>query len=206
MCTLRWRRAGREEVAVAAANSWNTSEALARLKKKKALEMKLVGSRATASKLSDVLMAVDDANSNREAVAAIETGMPSLKAATEGSVTGDRVDAVGAGFDEMLADQQDLRHALGQLNQDPVGDQALLKQELEDLVSDEVRPPATVIEQPALTEEDEDLLRIMQELWISYDDAAKIQDPAKVAEADLEKQTSASSSSLADESAVAQAS
>lgn len=195
-----------KEAAVASAKSGNKSDALARLKKKKALEMKLVGSRATASKLSDVLMAVDEAESNREAVAALETGMSSLKAATESGVTADRVDAVAADFDEMLADQQDVRHALGQLNQDSVGDQALLEQELEDLVSGEARPPATVTEQPALTEEDEELLKIMQELGISSDDAAKMQDPAKVAEADLEMQTSAPSSSLAEESAVAQGS
>lgn len=192
-----------KEAAVAAAKSGNKSEALARLKKKKALEAKLVGARATASKLSDVLMAVDEAESNREAVSALETGMSSLKTATEGGVTADRVDSVAADFDEMLAEQQDVRHALEQLNQDSIGDNAVLEQELEDLVSDEAKPPI-VSNQPSLSQEDEELLKIMQELGISSEDAATIQDPERAAEAHMAKQASTSTSSPAEQTTVAQ--
>lgn len=193
------------EAAVAAAKAGNKSDALSRLKKKKALEAKLNGARATATKLSDVLMAVDEAESNREAVSALETGMSSLKTATEGGVTADRVDAVAADFDEMLAEQQDVRHALEQLNQGPIGaDEALLEQELEELVAGEQEPSAIPTEKPPMTEEEKELLKIMQGLGISGEEAALMQAPEKVAETDAAKKAEGSTKASDEHATVSQ--
>lgn len=120
-----------------AAKSGNKSEALARLRKKKALENKLTSARAAAAKLSDVLMAVDEADSNREAVTALETGMKSLRLAQEDGVTAGRVDAVAADFDEMMAEQQDLRVAFEQLNVGTTADDHELESELDELMENE---------------------------------------------------------------------
>lgn len=204
-----------KKAAVAAAKSGNKSEALSRLKKKNALEAKLAGTRATATKLSGVLMGVDEAESQRDAISALETGMSSLRMVTEGGITADRVDAVAADYDEILAGQQDVRHALGQLNQDSSGidmesleeelhdlmvsstkpsgaaveqpAKTLLENQLDELMAGETKPPASAVETPALSEEEEQLLKIMHGLGISTEDAAKMQDPKKVAQADAAK-------------------
>lgn len=203
------------KAAVAAAKSGNKSDALARLKKKNALEAKLTGTRATATKLSGVLMGVDEAESQRDAISALETGMSSLRMVTEGGITADRVDAVAADYDEIMVGQQDVRHALGQLNQDSSGvdldslEQELhdlmvadtkssgtgveqpahtvLENQLEELMAGETKAPASAMKTPALSEEEEQLLKIMEGLGISSEDAAKMQDPEKVAQADAAK-------------------
>lgn len=127
--------ANEKEAATIAARAGNRNEALTRLRKKKALEAKLTGARSAASKLADVLMAVDEAESNKEAVLALETGMESLKLATDGGVTADRVDAVAADFKDMMEEQGDVRIALEQLGQESAGDDALLEVELEELLA-----------------------------------------------------------------------
>lgn len=177
-----------KEVSAATAfvKSGNKSEAIARLRKKKALEAKLSGARAAATKLSDVLMAVDEAESNREAISALETGMSSLRVATEDGVTADRVDNVAQEFDEMLAEQQDVRLSLAQMNEESEENNALLDQELEELVNAEAtgkpKTPAT-----SNAEEEADFLKFMQGLDISPEDALKMKDPATVAQANASK-------------------
>lgn len=172
-----------KEVAAAtsAAKAGKRNEALARLRKKKALESKLSGTRAAATKLSEVLMAVDEAESNREAVSALETGMSSLRVATEDGITADRVDAVAQDFDEMLAEQQDVRSALAQLNEETDENDALLEQELNELLVDENSTKPSMKPQTT-TEEEEELRKIMQSLDISLEDAAKMKDPVQVAQ------------------------
>lgn len=178
-----------KEAAVAAAKSGNKADALARLKKKKGLEGKLTGARAAATKLSAVLMAVDEAESNREAVAALETGMASLKTATADGVTADRVDAVAADFDEMLAEQQEVRTALEQLNQDMLGpDVAELEEELESMMADKPEKEANEAGgKPAATAEEEELMKLLQQVDITPDDVRPAHDPAAVAMADAAK-------------------
>eukprot|EP00177_Eucheuma_denticulatum_P003264 GFKZ01005899.1.p1 GENE.GFKZ01005899.1~~GFKZ01005899.1.p1 ORF type:complete len:468 (-),score=108.01 GFKZ01005899.1:425-1828(-) len=178
-----------KEAAVAAAKSGNKADALARLKKKKGLEGKLTGARAAATKLGAVLMAVDEAESNREAVAALETGMASLKTATADGVTADRVDAVAADFDEMLAEQQEVRTALEQLNQDVLGpDEAELEEELESMMAAKPEKDSTLAgDKPAVTAEEEELMKLLQQVEITPDDVRPAHDPAAVAMADAEK-------------------
>lgn len=174
--------------AVQAAKNGNKVEALARLKKKKGLEAKLNVAKASATKLSAVLMAVDEAESNKEAVAALETGMASLKTVTADGVTADRVDAVAQDFDELLAEQEDVRTAFTQLNQDAIGpDEAELEDELDKLVSGKSEETPEKSEAHALTEEEKELLKLMGAVEISKEDAAKIQDPAAAAMANAEK-------------------
>lgn len=123
-----------QSAAVAAAKSGDKGAALARLRKKKVLDAKLASARSAASKLGDVLMAVDEAESNREAVSALETGMSSLKSATKDGVTADRIDAVASEFDDAMAEQQDVRLAFEQLNMDTSGTDAVLEEELNELM------------------------------------------------------------------------
>lgn len=125
-----------KQAAMHAAKSGNKAEALTKLRKKKVLETKLASARAAGAKLSEVLMAVDEAESNREAVVALETGMASLKSVTADGVTADRIDSVAADFDELIGDQQDVRVAFEQLNMDAMGNDAVLEAELEDLVNE----------------------------------------------------------------------
>lgn len=175
-----------ETAAVLAAKAGNKAEALLRMKKKKGLEAKLTGARAAATKLEAVVMAVDEAESNREAVAALETGMASLKTVTADGVTADRVDAVAADFDEMLSEQQEVRTALEQLNQDVLGpDEADLEKELEAMMSGE-KPKLEVADATVtggVTEEEEELLKLLGKVEITPEEAAKMQDPARVAAA-----------------------
>ena len=51
-----------------------------------------MSTRSAAGKLSEVIMAVDEAKSNREAVLALETAVESLKLSIEDEVMDDRVD------------------------------------------------------------------------------------------------------------------
>lgn len=111
--------------------------ALAKLRKKKVLDAKLASARSAASKLSDVLMAVDEAESNKEAVSALEIGMESLKIATKDGVTAERIDAVAAEFDDALAEQQDVRLAFNQLNVEAEGAEEELESELEAMMKGE---------------------------------------------------------------------
>lgn len=170
--------------ATSLAKAGKKSDALSRLRKRKVLETKLTGSRAAASKLSDVLLAVDEAESNREAVSALETGMSSLKVATEEGVTADRVDAVAADFDEMLAEQQDVRVALAQLNEESAENDAVLLEELDQLVSGEKQEQPA---RPTTTDEEIELMKLMQELDIPETEPAQMKDPAQVAHENLAK-------------------
>lgn len=163
--------AAEKAAATVAAKAGNKADALARLRKKNLLETKLTGARSAALKLHDVVMAVDEAASNKEAVLALETGMDSLRLATANGVTADRVDAVASNFDEMLAEQQDVRVALGQLNHDAIGEDAELQAELDELLDDEKTEPAKK------DGVDEEMLKIMAELGISKEEAALMPDP-----------------------------
>lgn len=175
-----------ETAAVLAAKAGNKAEALLRMKKKKGLEAKLTGARAAATKLETVVMAVDEAESNREAVAALETGMASLKTVTADGVTADRVDAVAADFDEMLTEQQEVRTALEQLNQNVLDpDEADLEKELEAMMSgekhkEEVEDATTP---GGMTKEEEELMKLLGKVEITPEEATKMQDPARVAAA-----------------------
>lgn len=185
--------AAEKTAAVEAASAGNRQDALSKLRKKKLLETKLNGARSAALKLSDVIMAVDEAESNKEAVLALETGMDSLRLATEDGVTADRVDAVAADFDEAIADQQDVRTALQQLNDGAVEDTAELENELDLMLNEEAG-----IKRPTATEEEEELLKIMNELGISKQDAALMKDPVEVALAHAAKADEADASDSAD--------
>lgn len=161
--------ASEKEAATIAAKAGNKSEALSRLRKKKVLEAKLVGARSAAVKLSDVLMAVDEAESNKEAVLALETGMASLKLATSGGVTAERVDTVAADFKEMMEGQTDVRMALEQLSHESAGEDAVLEQELEDLLSEDTAVTAVVSSMPVpaktlADEAEEELAALLQSL------------------------------------------
>lgn len=127
--------AAEKEAATVAAKAGHKSEALTRLRRKKVLEAKLTGTRSAATKLSDVLMAVDEAESNKEAVLALETGMASLKLVNENGVTADRVDTVAADFKDLMEEQNDVRLALEQLAKDSAADDAVLEEELEELMT-----------------------------------------------------------------------
>lgn len=158
-----------KEAATQAAKLGNKPEALSRLRKKKVLEAKLTGAKSAATKLADVLMAVDEAESNKEAVLALETGMSSLRLATENGVTVDRVDAVAADYKELMAGQEDARLALEQLGQDTAGDDALLEEELEGLLSqEEPQRPAEILAKPPVKtladEAEEELAKLLENL------------------------------------------
>lgn len=163
--------------ATIAAKAGNKGEALTRLRKKKVLDTKLASARSAATKLSDVLMAVDEAESNREAVVALETGMASLKSVTADGVTAGRIDSVAADYDEMMGDQQDVRVAFEQLNMDAMGNDAALEAELEDLVNEKTDNVPAVVEEHAAEsaagaagssklddEAEEELARLLSEL------------------------------------------
>lgn len=127
--------AAEKEAATIAAKAGQKSEALTRLRRKKVLEAKLTGTRSAATKLSDVLMAVDEAESNKEAVLALETGMASLKLVNENGVTAGRVDNVASDFKDLMEGQTDVRLALEQLAKDSAADDAVLEEELEELIT-----------------------------------------------------------------------
>ena len=175
-----------KEAATTAAKAGNKSDALNRLRKKKVLETKLTGARSAASKLSDVLMAVDETESNREAVVALETGMASLKMVNEAGVTADRVDAVAADFDDMLSEQAEVRTALEQLNGATETD-ALLEEELEELMTEETEKP-----QPKKTitdEAEEELIKLLSELNPPSASTTQVPDPVKAALANSSEST-----------------
>lgn len=178
-----------KEAATTAAKAGNKSEALNRLRKKKVLETKLTGARSAASKLSDVLMAVDETESNREAVVALETGMASLKMVNEAGVTADRVDAVAADFDDMLAEQAEVRTALEQLNGATDTD-ALLEEELEELMTEESEKPQ--LPKKTITDEaEEELLQLMAGLNPPSAPTTEVPDPVKAALADSSNESAA---------------
>lgn len=155
--------------ATMAAKAGNKPEALNRLRKKKALENKLSSARAAATKLSEVLMAVDEADSNREAVTALETGMKSLRLAQEDGVTAGRVDAVASDFDDMMAEQQDLRVAFEQLNLSATANDGELEDELEELMEGEKESTGTEsavpITKPAPNNVDQELEEELEKMF-----------------------------------------
>jgi Snf7 len=169
--------------ATAAARSGNKADALARLRKKKLLDNKLAGARASVHKLTDVLMAVDEAASNKEAVQALEIGMDSLRAATANGVTAGRIDAIASDYADHTADQEDVRVALQQLNQSPQGldDAAAEEAELAAMMAVEDTghslgaPDSSAVTGSA--EEEAELDRIMAELGISKNDTADLPTP-----------------------------
>lgn len=168
--------------ATAAARSGNKADALARLRKKKLVDNKLAGARASVHKLTDVLMAVDEAASNKEAVQALEIGMESLRAATATGVSAERVDAIAADYAEHTADQEDVRVALQQLNQDPSGidDTAAEEAELAAMMAAEdaghsLTVPDTLLAGSA--EEEAELAKIMADLGIKMNDTADLPTP-----------------------------
>lgn len=167
-----------KEAATKAARGGNKAEALSRLRKKKVLEAKLIGARSAASKLSDVLMAVDEAESNKEAVHALETGMASLKLVNQSGVTADRVDTVAADFKELIEEQSDVRLALGQLAVESAVDDAILEEELEELVSGKKKAtspaPSSSKKTPA-DEAEEELAQLLASL--PSPGKGEIQDP-----------------------------
>eukprot|EP00178_Gracilaria_changii_P015118 TRINITY_DN423_c0_g1_i1.p1 TRINITY_DN423_c0_g1~~TRINITY_DN423_c0_g1_i1.p1 ORF type:complete len:453 (-),score=101.15 TRINITY_DN423_c0_g1_i1:6980-8338(-) len=170
------------EAATRAAKTGNKAEALTRLRKKKVLEAKLTGARSAAAKLSDVLLAVDEAESNKEAVLALETGMESLKLVNENGVTADRVDNVAADFKELMEDQSDVRLALEQLGQESAADDAVLEEELELLVSGRKPSEIEVNKQPTKTladEAEEELAQLLAKL--PSPSAEAVPDPYKAA-------------------------
>ncbi len=137
-----------KQEALKAAKAGNKAGALSRIQRKAALEKKLSGSQASLRKLNDILLAVDAAESNRDSVAAIETGIQSLRYAQDAGATADRVDDLAAQLDELFGQQEDLRMALEQI--DPNKDQELIaaQEELDALLADET---GKVLEDPALT-------------------------------------------------------
>lgn len=168
--------------ATAAARSGNKADALSRLRKKKLLDNKLAGARASVLKLTDVLMAVDEAASNKEAVQALEIGMDSLRAATANGVTAERLDAIATDYAEHTADQEDIRVALQQLNQDPSGvnDTAAEEAELAAIMAAEESGHSLVVPEAAVegsAEEEAELAKIMAELGIKKNDAADLPMP-----------------------------
>lgn len=168
--------------ATAAARAGDKAGALARLRKKKLLDNKLAGARASVHKLTDVLMAVDEAASNKEAVQALEIGMDSLRIATAGGVSAERVDAIAADYAEHTADQEDVRVALQQLSKDPVlgDDTAAEEAELAAMMAaEEAGHPLDVGVTPVAgsAEEEEELDRIMRELGIEKNDTVGLPTP-----------------------------
>eukprot|EP00737_Agarophyton_chilense_P002361 gb/GEZJ01002684.1/.p1 GENE.gb/GEZJ01002684.1/~~gb/GEZJ01002684.1/.p1 ORF type:complete len:408 (+),score=77.15 gb/GEZJ01002684.1/:124-1224(+) len=179
------------EAATKAAKAGNKTEALARLRKKKVLEAKLIGARSAATKLSDVLLAVDEAESNKEAVLALETGMESLKLVNQNGVTANRVDTVASDFKELIEDQTDVRLALEQLAQESAADDAVLEEELEQLVSGEKPLKQDVNKLPKKTLADEAEEELAQLL-------AQLPSPSSEAVPDPHKAPVASSSTAGD--------
>lgn len=123
--------------AVAAAKRGDRAAALVKVQRKTALEKKLAGTRGTLSRLTDVLHAVDEAESNKEAVGALEVGMDALRLTNEGGVTADRIDDIAANFDEEMAKQQDMRVALEQLATSNEVDNAAFEDELDALMRED---------------------------------------------------------------------
>lgn len=164
--------------ATSAAKAGNKGDALARLRKKKLLENKLSGARASVHKLTDVLLAVDEAASNKEAVEALEIGMGSLRAANENGVSAARVDAIAADYAEHTADQEDIRVALDQLNQPEGNDYAAEEAELAAIMAaEEGGHKLSVPEVQGSAEEEEELNKIMAELGIAKNDTADLPTP-----------------------------
>lgn len=161
--------------ATTAAKNGFKDEALAHLRKKKLLDNKLAGARASARKLTDILMAVDEAASNKEAVQALEIGMESLHAATANGVAADRIDAIASDFAGHAAEQEDIRVALQQLNQMPQDEEQNAAEEAELnalLAAEQVghKLETVPVGTQATAEEEEELNRIMQELGIQKGD------------------------------------
>lgn len=170
------------QAATTAARNGNKAEALSRLRKKKLLDTKLAGARASAHKLTDVLMAVDEAASNKEAVQALEIGMESLRAATADGVTADRIDAIASDFAGHAAEQEDVRVALQQLNQIPQDDEQYAAEEAElnaMLAAEDAgfKLEGTSPHKTHQAEEDEELNRIMEELGIQKNDTLDLPMP-----------------------------
>jgi Snf7 len=186
-----------EEETVAATNAaraGNKPEALARLRKKKLLDNKLAGARASALKLTDVLMAVDEAASNKEAVQALEIGMGSLRAANANGISAQRIDAIASDYAEAAADQEDIRAALQQLNQSSMGDtNAAEEAELEALLAAE--SVGYKLEVPS-TDEEAELAKIMTELGIEKNDTVGLPNPPPIAEAARVKEGDGSAATM----------
>lgn len=165
--------------ATAAAKSGNKGDALSHLRKKKLLENKLAGARASVHKLTDVLMSVDEAASNKEAVEALEIGMGSLRTANENGVSVARLDAIAADYAEHAADQEDIRVAWEQINQGPeITDYSAEEAELAAmLAAEEAGHPVAPPEPQGTTEEEEELDKIMAELGIAKNDTADLPVP-----------------------------
>jgi Snf7 len=176
------------QAATVAARAGNKAEALARLRKKKLLDNKLAGARASVHKLSDVLMAVDEAASNKDAIQALEIGMDSLRVANANGVSAERVDAIAADYAEAVADQDDIRTALQQLNVTPEGEDDLAAEEaelnammaaeaagykLDGMASVEAGASASGA---AAVSEDAEMERIMAELGIKKNDVTDLPD------------------------------
>lgn len=66
--------------------------ALDNLRKKKVLDAKLASARSALSKLGDMMMAVEEAESNNEVVSALEIDMEILKIVTKDGVTAEGVE------------------------------------------------------------------------------------------------------------------
>jgi Snf7 len=174
--------------ATLAARAGNKAEALARLRKKKLLDNKLAGARASVHKLTDVLMAVDEAASNKEAVQALEIGMDSLRVANENGVSAERVDAIAADYADAVADQDDVRTALQQLNISPDGENDLAAEEaeLDAMLAAETASKvgsAGGLGVAELAAEDAEMERIMAELGIEKHDIANLPVPPSPEEA-----------------------
>jgi Snf7 len=186
--------------ATAAARSGNKADALARLRKKKLLDNKLAGARASVHKLTDVLMAVDEAASNKEAVQALEIGMESLRVAAANGVSAERVDAIAADYADHTADQEDVRVALQQLNQDPSGLNETAAEEAElaammaaEDVGHSITAPDPVVEGSA--EEEAELAKIMAEFGIAKNDTADLPTPPSPSGRTPEKRKESASAS-----------
>lgn len=127
-----------KQEAVAAAKGGDKKGAIEFIQRKSKMEKKLANNRATLRKLGDVLMAVDETESNREAVAALETGMNALRKATAaGGVNAERVDNVATDLDELLAEQEDMRIAIGQIQVDNEAESAMMEAELDRLMEED---------------------------------------------------------------------
>jgi len=177
--------------AVEAAKAGDKATALVHVQRKTQCEKKLKGVRASLKKLGDVLMAVDDAENNRETVNALKTAMETLKTVTEDSdINADTVDDVGMQLDELMGKQEDLKLALNQIGEASAAEEAhydeellkLLKEDtLQDLESVKVPDTAPAVDAGAAAEKhksqeesalDEELAKLMAESAIDEEKAA----------------------------------
>lgn len=124
--------------AVEAAKAGDKATALTHVQRKTQCEKKLKGVRASLKKLGDVLMAVDDAENNRETVNALKTAMETLKTVTEDSdINADTVDDVSFQLSELMGKQEDLKLALDQMGQESLAEEAANEEELLKLLEED---------------------------------------------------------------------